>query len=541
MSVVTLTVKRRTDKSYNTNRLARIDKETREKLGVKIGDPIRIEGEKNTAGLVEEALDKDIGQRVIRIDGFIRKSAGVKEGDKVRVRSVNVTVARKITLAPIDMTLHVDNDIINFVKRNSLIGRPFYEGNNLFVYMFGTPIPFEITETNPKRRAVIVNAVTSVRILRGPTEITQKLREARAKGVILGDRYELEELIGKGSYGQVWKAKDTSLERDIAIKLLHAGKKDFTQLRKEGTALSALSHENIVNVYDLGSDDKDGWSVTEFIDGESLQEHLSKFTLNNQWITLERAVVIIEKCLKALVYAHEKKRVHGDIKPSNILISNTGEIKLGDFGVAKILDQKRSDTTGYPSGYERMLGSSTYSAPEVLKGEPRDFQSDLFSVGILAYVLLSGKHPFMDNSGILSVPDLIISDTYVAPKLRELSDKIPESYEKIIHQLLEKNKKRRYETAQQVLSDWKTVKIHVKCPRCNTENSVSNNYCGKCGYKLELGQEKIHMEQLKGKDKLVKSWKMKDPKLKHAFFVELWERPDGTRYRKTRREPENDR
>lgn len=167
----------------------------------------------------------------------------------------------------------------------------------------------------------------------------------------------------------------------------------------------------------------------------------------------------------------------------------TGEIKLGDFGVAKILSSALGEKKEYPLGYERRLGSSSYAAPEVFNGQPRDFQSDLFSVGILAYILLTGQHPFMHKSGLVPIPELIRSATYLPPKPSELRGDIPERYDKIVMRLLEKDRNKRYLKAREVLDEWREKTETVQCPKCNTENPISNRFCGQCGADLRAISE----------------------------------------------------
>jgi len=306
---------------------------------------------------------------------------------------------------------------------------------------------------------------------------------------ILGDRYVLEKSVGKGTYGEVWKAMDKSLERPVAVKLLHGGIKDFEQLKTEGKALSALTHKNIVIVHDLDSDSRNGWLVMEFIEGPSLQEYLENRIKEGKWLSFKEARDIVEQCLEALEFAHDKNRVHGDIKPANIFVPITGEVKLGDFGVAKILGGMTGEKEEYPLGYHRRLGSSSYAAPEVLKGQPRDFQSDLFSVGILAYLLLTGQHPFMHKSGLIPTLELIKSDTYVPPKPSELAPDLPEKYETIVMRLLEKDKSKRYQKAREVLDEWREKIKTIQCPVCNAENPILNKFCGQCGGSLGVARE----------------------------------------------------
>jgi serine/threonine-protein kinase len=320
--------------------------------------------------------------------------------------------------------------------------------------------------------------------------------KVQKKETILGDKYVLEESVGKGTYGEVWKATDKSLERTVAVKVLHGGLKDFQQLKNEGKALSALTHKNIVIVHDLDSDKENGWLVMELIDGPSLQEYLKNSADEGKWPSFEESRKIVEQLLEGLEYAHDKNRVHGDIKPGNIFLPVTGEAKIGDFGVAKILGGAPEMKGEYPPGYARRLGSSSCAAPEVLKGQPRDFQSDLFSVGIVAYLLLTGQHPFMHKSGLILIPELIKSDTYVPKNPKELIEGIPEKYSNIVMRLLEKDRSKRYQKAREVLDEWREKPKMVQCPECSAENSVLNKFCGQCGSALGLTrQSKLQPEK----------------------------------------------
>jgi len=330
---------------------------------------------------------------------------------------------------------------------------------------------------------------------KGRAEVLSQAPSTQTKGkeeegkTALGGRYVLEELKGKGTYGSVWIATDKSLERPVAVKLLHGGIKDFEQLKNEGKALSALTHKNIVIVHDLDSDKENGWLVMELIEGPSLQEYLKTKAEQGTWVSFKEARDIVEKLLEALEFAHDRNRVHGDIKPANIFLPKTGEAKLGDFGVAKILGNVPETKEEYPPGYIRRLGSSSCAAPEVLKGEPRDFQSDLFSVGIVAYLLLTGQHPFMHKSGLIPVSELIKNDAYVPQKPSELAQNIPEKYESIVMRLLERDRSKRYQKAREVLDEWRERIEIVQCPTCSAENPVLNKFCGQCGNALGLARE----------------------------------------------------
>jgi len=311
------------------------------------------------------------------------------------------------------------------------------------------------------------------------------LSENAIKGITIGKRYKLmPPPVGQGQYGKVYRAKDKKLERIVAVKLLHAGLKEFEQLKKEGRALArAGKPDSIVVVHDVGRDKRRGWLVTEFMEDPTLHKFLSKMIDEGKWLSFDEARLMIEQCLEAIQFAHSQGVVHGDIKPANIFVIKTSKIKLGDFGVARILgEMKKMVKKRYPIGYKRRLGSSTFAAPEVLKGQPPHYQSDLFSVGILAYILITGQHPFWHRSGLIPIPELIKSETYKPRKPTELKEGIPKKYEDIVMRLLEKDVKKRYQNADIALNEWREKTI--QCPKCNTENTSSSRYCSHCGHSL---------------------------------------------------------
>jgi len=284
------------------------------------------------------------------------------------------------------------------------------------------------------------------------------------KGSIIGRRYVLQEFLGEGAYGQVWKALDTKVEeRVVAVKLIHEKLRGFERLKKEANALAKAQGkpDSILVFHDVGRDTKGvgkgGWLVTEFIEAPTLHRYLVNMAIKRRWLSFEEAKVIIERCLEAIVFAHSKNVVHGDIKPANIFLLGKNKIKLGDFGVARILKKAEKDERKtYPSGYKRRLGSITYMAPEVLKGETPSVQSDLFSVGILAYLLSTGQHPFLHESGLISIPELIKNEEYKPPQPGRLKRDIPKKHGDIIMNLLEKKKdKRKYKDAETVLNEWR--------------------------------------------------------------------------------------
>jgi len=200
-------------------------------------------------------------------------------------------------------------------------------------------------------------------------------------------QFEIIKELGEGALAVVYKAKDPQLGRYVALKVLHPifskNKKNIERLRKEAQTLAKLNHSNVVRIYHLLEKDEILGIVNEYVDGN----HLGDFLQTNKTIIPEIACKIICEILEALKHAHSRNIIHRDIKPENIIISSQGEVKLADFSIAKFLDQPDLTMTGH------VVGSPFYLSPEQAKGEAVDSRSDLYSVGILFYKILTGKLP----------------------------------------------------------------------------------------------------------------------------------------------------
>jgi serine/threonine protein kinase/biotin operon repressor len=346
----------------------------------------------------------------------------------------------------------------------------------------------ELAESTKKSRSHVLTHITALVNLgyvrqwkTGHYKITPR---------ILGRRFLQEKFIGAGSYGQVWKGVDIKLEREIAIKFLHGGRQHFEQLLAEAHALALVEKpDSILVVYDVGFNRKNGWLITEFIEYPTLQSYLADVALKGSWLSLEDAKLIVEQCLEAMGYAHSRGIVHGDIKPANIFISRANKIKLGDFGVARILSQL-SERRGCQHGseYKRRLGSPTFCAPEVLRGSRPTYQSDLFSMGILAYILFSGVHPFLHRSGLIPIPELIKSDTFRPRRLRHIRRDVGKRFDQIIMGLLEKEEAERPQRTTDVLNKWREEIDVIRCLECNVKNSQSSKFCYNCGASLKKSE-----------------------------------------------------
>src|SRR5215470_2785264 len=239
--------------------------------------------------------------------------------------------------------------------------------------------------------------------------MTQPMASASGRGralVTLDGRYHVLERIAAGGMGEVYRAQDAVLAREVAIKVLHrslASDQGFVdRFRREARAAATLNHPNIVAVYDWGAVDGIYYMVMEYVQGRSVRELLNA----DGSLAPAQAAEVLRQTLAALEHAHARGIVHRDLKPENILITNDGVVKLTDLGLARAFADAKNTRAG------AVTGTVQYLAPEQIRGEPADPRSDLYSLGIVAYELLTGDLPF---SG----------ETPMAIAYQHLSDRVP--------------------------------------------------------------------------------------------------------------------
>ena len=267
-------------------------------------------------------------------------------------------------------------------------------------------------------------------------------------GKRLDGRYEIHEIIGVGGMSVVYKAYDNVDDRIVAVKIL---KEEFThdedfvrRFKNESKAIAVLSHPNIVKVYDVSFGDKLQYIVMEYVDGITLKEYIQKQGI----ITWNDAVFFISQILKALQHAHDKGIVHRDIKPQNIILLPTGNIKVTDFGIARFSRTETKTLT------ENAIGSVHYISPEQAKGEFTDERADIYSLGVVFYEMLVGRVPFEADSAV-SVALMQINDEPV--RLTDINPDIPLGLEQICVHAMQKNPLERYQTATEMLLDLEEV------------------------------------------------------------------------------------
>ena len=289
------------------------------------------------------------------------------------------------------------------------------------------------------------------------------------KGQKINDRYQIIKSIGEGGMANVYLAYDTILDRDVAVKVLRGDLADdekfVRRFQREALSASSLSHPNIVEVYDVGDDNGQYFIVMEYIDGKTLKELLKK----RGKLTVSEVVDIMSQIADGLSVAHDSYIIHRDIKPQNIMILENGLVKITDFGIAMAMNATQLTQTN------SVMGSVHYLPPEQASGKGSTLKSDIYSMGILMYELLSGTLPYRgDNAVEIALKHL----KEPLPSIREELPEIPQSVENIILKAAAKNPKNRYSDAREMYEDLVTCleesrlnepKLEYKYPELDTD------------------------------------------------------------------------
>ena len=268
------------------------------------------------------------------------------------------------------------------------------------------------------------------------------------KGQKINDRYEIIKSIGEGGMANVYLGHDTILDRNVAIKILRGDlandEKFVRRFQREALSASSLAHPNIVEMYDVGEDDGTYYIVMEYVEGKTLKQLLKK----RGSLTLSEAIDIMSQLTDGMAHAHDSYIIHRDLKPQNIMIKDDGQIKITDFGIAMALNATQLTQTN------SVMGSVHYLPPEQASGKGCTIKSDIYSMGIIFYELLSGSLPFRGEN---AVEIALKHMREPLPSLREENDAIPQSIENIIRRATAKNPKNRYESAREMHEDLLTA------------------------------------------------------------------------------------
>ncbi len=263
-------------------------------------------------------------------------------------------------------------------------------------------------------------------------------------GIFLSDRYEIIERIGSGGMADVFKGKDHKLNRFVAIKVMkqeYKGDKEFvSKFRVEAQAAAGLTHPNIVSIYDVGEDNGCYYIVMELVEGITLKRYIEK----KGRLTVKETITIATQICMGIEAAHNNHIIHRDIKPQNILISKDGKVKVTDFGIAKAATSNTINSS--------VMGSVHYTSPEQAKGKYSTEKSDIYSLGVTMYEMLTGKPPY-DGDSTVAIAVQHIQESF--PDIREEVMDIPYSLEKIIEKCTMKSADRRYPNMGELIADLK--------------------------------------------------------------------------------------
>ena len=280
-------------------------------------------------------------------------------------------------------------------------------------------------------------------------------------GMIIAERYEIVSKIGTGGMADVYKAMDHKLNRFVAVKVLKPEfREDATfvkKFRSEAQAAAGLTHPNIVNVFDVGDDEGVYYIVMELIEGITLKSYISK----KGGLEIRESIGIAIQVAQGMQAAHEQHIIHRDIKPQNMIISRDGKVKVADFGIARAVSAQTLTSTA--------MGSVHYISPEQARGGFSDERSDIYSLGVTMYEMVTGRLPF-DGDNTVAIALAHLEDAVVPPSV--YNPDIPVVLEKVILRCMEKKPDRRYPNAAEVITDLRKCLLHPKTEVAKTETAA---------------------------------------------------------------------
>ena len=312
-------------------------------------------------------------------------------------------------------------------------------------------------------------------------------------GAVLGNRYEILELIGTGGMANVYKAKCTLLNRNVAIKVLKEEFKDDDEIKKrfniESQAVAGLSHTNIVSVFDVGTENDLNYIVMEYVEGITLKEYLKE----SGALVWNQAVDFAIQICSALQHAHRKGIIHRDIKPQNIMVTKDNVLKVMDFGIARAVS---TYTTKIDN---EAMGTAHYCSPEQAKGSYTDERSDIYSLGVVIYEMLTGHPPFESDSSV-SVALKQIQEKPVPPT--QIVPTIPASVETVVLKAMEKDAVNRFQAANTLLIELNWIKQTETAPKSakqtpvivNEEDKFATKKIDLAGMSVQTGGEESGQE-----------------------------------------------
>ncbi|MCL4869986.1 MAG: serine/threonine protein kinase [Anaerolineae bacterium] len=262
---------------------------------------------------------------------------------------------------------------------------------------------------------------------------------------VVADRYRVEKLIGSGNMGEVYRAYDLEQERLVALKRIHphlvTDKDAILRFQREAKALSRLNHPGIVKFHGFHVEEGVYFIVLNYLDGQTLAERLIEAQEAHQPVPLEESKTIAIQLCEALAYAHRRQVIHRDLKPANVMISPQGHTILMDFGIARLLDGDHLTGDGLSPG------TPGYMAPEIIRGRAVDGRSDLYTLGIILYEMVTGRRPFYGNSRYDTLHGHLFEPP---PDVRQFNDQVPAELAAVIHKALAKEPADRFQSAEEM-------------------------------------------------------------------------------------------
>jgi len=307
--------------------------------------------------------------------------------------------------------------------------------------------------TDPSLRQEVETLLASSDDVRSSFLQSSELRVTLTSGTKLGD-YEVKSMLGSGGMGEVYRARDSRLGRDVAIKVLppfySADSNRLRRFEQEARAAAALNHPNILAVFQMGTYEGTPYLVSELLEGETLREQIKRCRLS-----VRKAIDYGVQIARGLAAAHEKGIVHRDLKPENLFVSKDGRLKILDFGLAKLTQAQSnsepcalSPTEGTEPGL--VMGTVGYMSPEQVRGEAVDHRADIFAFGAILYEMLAGKRAFQKPTSPETMTAILNEDP---PGISQVAANIPPAVERMVHRCLEKNPEQRFHSASDLAFD----------------------------------------------------------------------------------------